>query len=441
MNIFISHSAKNEKLTKRLCEMLELNGHSCVLASQDSRFGKNDQGISRCEALLLILSDASNKSEHVLKEIEYAVSHCMPTLVYQIEDVRLNKSLEYFLMSNQWIVGKDVDNYDKILEGIKNIENNHSKDSKNPPKEQSRNERTKRKPADSRKRVLEIVELAAVAAICIFMFLHERDVNVKLAEGDTVTFGTYLGEPITWRVIQAGEKDEAVLISEDILTFKAFSAAESGRYNRDDEQNDYWSMGETKADQNLELQAYVRGNSRWDNSDIRTWLNSDQENVVYDGIGPVESAMSEAKNGYIEEPGFLTGFTEQEKDAIVPTQHLTNGNALDKEPVESTDLVYLLSEDELSWLAEANVNIYAKPTSQAIEQDETSWYRAFSTEVGVESYYWWLREPVPDKSSKCFMVNNGYNSEKLVDMDVGVEGFGVRPVIKINTKKIKFKQT
>ena len=67
MNIFISHSSKNEKLTKRLCEMLESNGHSCVLASQDSRFGKSDQDISRCEALLLILSDASNQSEHVLK--------------------------------------------------------------------------------------------------------------------------------------------------------------------------------------------------------------------------------------------------------------------------------------------------------------------------------------------------------------------------------------
>lgn len=439
MYIFISHSMKNDKLTKRVCEMLEANGHSCVLASMDSNSG--DQGISKCEALLLILSDASNQSEHVLREIEYAVSHCMPTLVYQIEDVRLNKSLEYFLMSNQWIVGKDVDNYDKILEGIKNIESNHPKDSKNSPKEQKRDVWAKRKPADTRKRVLEIIELAAVAAICIFMFLHERDVNVKLAEGDTVTFGTYLGEPITWRVIQAGEKNEAVLISEDILTFKAFNAAESGRYNRDDEQNDYWSMEETKADQNLELQAYVRGNSCWDTSDIRTWLNSDQENVVYDGIGPVGSAMSEAKNGYIEEPGFLSGFTRQEKDAIIPTQHFTNGNALDIEPVESTDLVYLLSEDELSWLTQANVKIYAKPTSQAIEQDETSWYRAFSTEMGVESYYWWLREPVPNKSSKCFIVNNGYTSEKLLEMDVGVEGFGVRPVVKINTKKITFDQT
>ena len=441
MHIFISYSTKNERLTKRVCEMLEANGHSCVLSSLNNNSGKSGEEISKCEALLLVLSDASNKSEHVLREIEYAVSHCMPTLVYQIEDVRLNKSLEYFLMSNQWIVGKDVDNYDKILEGIKNIENNHPKDSKNSSKEQKRDMLTKRRPTDLRKRVLEIIELAAVAGICIFMFFHERDVNVKLAEGDSVTFGTYLGEPITWRVIQIGGKDETVLISEEILTFKAFDAADSGKYNWDDEQNDYWSMEETKADQDLELQAYVRGNSRWADSDIRTWLNSDQENVKYDGIGPAESAMSEAKNGYIEEPGFLTGFTEQEKAAIIPTQHLTNGNALDHEPVESTDLVYLLSEDELSWLTDANVNIYAKPTSQAIEQDETSWYRSFSTELGVESYYWWLREPVPDKSSKCFMVNNGYDAEKLVDMDAGVEGFGVRPAVKINTKKITFNQT
>lgn len=441
MYIFISHSTKNEKSAKRICEMLESNGHSCLLASKDSDSDKANLEMSRCEALLLVLSDASNKSEHVLREIEYAVSHCMPTLVYQIEDVKLNRSLEYFLTSNQWIVGKDVDNYDKILEGIKNIEDHHPKDNKTPGKEQAQNVQTRKKCTDIRKKILEIIELVAVAAICIFMFFHERDVQVKLTEGDRVTFGTYLGEPITWRVIQIGEKDEAVLISEDILTFKAFNAAESGRYNWDDEQNDYWSTGQTRADQNLELQAYVRGNSSWADSDIRTWLNSDQENVEYDGIGPVESAMSESKNGYIEEPGFLSGFTRQEKDAIIPTQHFTNGNALDKEPVESTDLVYLLAEEELSWLTQANVNIYAKPTSQAIEQDETAWYRSFSTELGVESYYWWLREPVPDKSSKCFMVNNGYTSEKLVDMDVGVEGFGVRPVLKINTKKIKINQT
>lgn len=437
MYIYISYSIKNVKLTKRVSEMLEANGHSCLLPSRDTDSDEVNQQISKCDAFLLVLSDASNQSEHVLREIDYAVSHCKPTLVYQIEDVRLNKSLEYFLMANQWIIGKDADNYDKILEGIRNIENNRPKDNKTPKRDEMQNVKPGKKRMDMRKRVLEAIELAAVAAICIFMFFHERTAQVKLIYGDRVTFGTYLGEPITWRVIQTGEKNEAVLISENILTFKAFNAAESGNYNQDGEKNDYWNIEENEADYDMELQAYVRGNSRWAASDIRTWLNSDQQNVEYDGIGPVEPAMSESKNSYINEPGFLSGFTQQEKAAIIPTQHYTNGNALDKEPVETTDLVYLLAEDELSWLTQANVNIFAKPTEQAVEQDETSWYRVYSSELDVNFWCWWLREPVPDKSSKCYMVNNGYNDEVLREMDVGVEGFGVRPVLKVNTKKIK----
>lgn len=288
-----------------------------------------------------------------------------------------------------------------------------------------------------RKIALEIIEFAAVVFICIFMFFHERGVKAVLDVGDSVVFGTYLGEPIEWRVIRIENGKEAVLISRDILTFKAFDAADSGTFNKDDEGNDYWSIYETEADRDLTLQAYVRGSSRWADSDIRTWLNSDKENVTYDGIGPIDRAMSERKNGYLNEPGFLAGFTDKEKAAIIPTQHTTNGNALDKEPIETTDLVYLLSEEELSWLKEADVNVYAMPTEQALEQDETSWYTMFSLEFGVEPYIWWLREPVPDKASRCYMVDNGYRSELLRTMEAGAEGFGIRPVVKVNTKKLR----
>lgn len=290
---------------------------------------------------------------------------------------------------------------------------------------------------DKRKTVLEIIEFVAVASICVFMFFHERNAQVDLAPGDRVVFGAYLGEPIEWRVLKVDKNGEAVLISQDILTFKAFNAADSGTFNEDDEGNSYWSVRETEADRDLELQAYVRGNSRWADSDIRTWLNSDKKNVAYDGIGPADRAMSEKKNGYLDEPGFLTGFTDKEKAAIVPTQNITNGNALDREPVETTDLVYLLSEEELSWLKEADVSVYAMPTRQALEQDETSWYTIFSLEFGVDAYLWWLREPVPDKSSRCYMVDNGYQSDLLRRMEVGTEGFGIRPVVRVNSKKLK----
>lgn len=301
----------------------------------------------------------------------------------------------------------------------------------------------KNKNTDRRKRALELIEIFAVVTICVFMYFHERRVAAQNgagtlpALGDHVLFGTYLGEPIEWRVIRIGERGEVVLITENILTMKAFNAADSGEYNYDSDGNSYWSVDRTEADSDMELQAHVRGNSRWADSDLRAWLNSDRENVIYDGIGPVASAMSSHKNGYASEPGFLRGFTQEERDAIVPTENVTNGNALDGGEVRSTDLVFLLSEEELSWLAEADVNIRAKPTAQAIEQDQTTWYDMYSLQLGVEAYYWWLREPVPDMASNCYVVDIGYKARLLRgDKAVGLEGFGVRPAVKVDTRKI-----
>lgn len=305
----------------------------------------------------------------------------------------------------------------------------------------------KNRNTDRRKRALELIEIFVVVTICMVMYFHERGKavqpggNTLPALGDHVLFGTYLGEPIEWRVIRTAENGEVVLIAENILTMKAFNAADSGEFNCDDDGNMYWSVDETGADRNMELQAYVRGNSRWADSDLRAWLNSDRENVVYDGIGPVTSAMSAHKNGYASEPGFLNGFSQQEREAIVPTENITNGNVLDGGEVSSTDLVYLLSEEELSWLVEADVNIRAKPTAQAIEQDQTAWYQMFSLELGLETYYWWLREPVPDMASNCYVVDIGYKSRLLRgDKAVGLEGYGVRPVVKVDANRITLAQ-
>lgn len=299
------------------------------------------------------------------------------------------------------------------------------------------------KKTDRRKRALEIIEFIAVTAICVMMYFYERgkaappeDTGPLLNLGDKVLFGTYLEEPIEWRVIQLDENGAAVLISEYILTMKAFSAADSGSFNYDDDGNSYWSVGETEADRDLELQAYVRGNSSWAQSDLRKWLNSDKENVVYDGIGPVASAMCNIKNGYASEAGFLTGFTVQEREAILPTVHLTNGNACAGGPVSSTDLVYLLSEEELSWLMEADVSIRTKPTALAVEQDQTKWYKMFSLDFGIDAYYWWLRDPVPEKSSNCYYVSNGYTGALLSEMEAGAEGVGIRPALCVDTKKL-----
>ncbi|MBQ3583280.1 MAG: toll/interleukin-1 receptor domain-containing protein, partial [Lachnospiraceae bacterium] len=107
-DIFISHSSKDNKLASELCEYLEANGKSCFIAPRDIRYGKEYaeeivDGIDDSKAMILLLSEQSNQSPHVLREVERAVSKSIPILIYKLENVELSKSMEYFLMAHQWL--------------------------------------------------------------------------------------------------------------------------------------------------------------------------------------------------------------------------------------------------------------------------------------------------------------------------------------------------
>lgn len=211
--------------------------------------------------------------------------------------------------------------------------------------------------------------------------MERKSEPVSLQVGETVLFGSYLDQDIAWRVLRISEDEtQAVLIASHILTMKAYDAAESGRYNYDGDQN-YW----TAASQ------------------------ADTEVVAYSGQPPVAAAMAEKKNGYQAEPGFLYGFTREERDAIVETELVTRGNALSEtDSVITLDRVWLLSLEELTWFDQAGMSKFTSPTEEAAGQDQSLWYSLDYDTYGVEYFCWWLREPVPYTASLCYLVNNGY---------------------------------
>ena len=212
---------------------------------------------------------------------------------------------------------------------------------------------------------------------------------------------------------------------------KAYDAAESGSYNKIGNK-DYWAR-ESDVDTDMELQVLVRGNSDWSTSNIRTWLNSSAEVVTYTDQPPMATAMAEKKNGYHNEAGFLHDFTEDELAAIAETQLETKGNALsDSEAVKTTDRVFLLSLDELSWFDEAGISKLAVPTQAAVKQDQSYWYTIDVDTYGIREYCWWLREPVAQTASKCYLVGNGYTQDNIREENAGLEGFGVRPALVVN---------
>ncbi len=462
MKIFISHSSNEANIANELCKVVENNGNQCFLASRDIRSGfpyaeEIANGIDSSDVVLLIMSKAANRSPHVLREVERAVTNSIPILVYTLEEVELTKSMEYFLMTHQWMfAGRD--SYEDVINSINNIKNDEVVYGKkvgfeNPKKK-------------SGLAVFAIVALLVVAiTVGVLMFTgigkDKGDNNVakttanetsstqnvvtnapsvettkkfdgEIHLGDIIVFGRYNGENIYWRILKLSEdKKSAVVISRDVLTMKAYDVAESGKYNYKDGQSYY--AADSDAETDMQLQAFVRGDSNWYESNIRTWLNSDREVVVYEGQAPASSAMAEGKNGYDGEPGFLNAFTQVELDAILTTQLETKENALNEGGMFiSEDKVFLLSKDELVWFDEAGISMLAKPTKAAIDKNETSWYKEYCLDFGVENMMWWLREVVPGSSSKCYLVGNGYYEKNIYEWEVGKESFGIRPAMTID---------
>ncbi|MGN0375439.1 MAG: DUF6273 domain-containing protein [Butyrivibrio sp.] len=471
MYIFISHSSTDASIANELCNAIESNGDRCFLAPRDIRSGYEYAaeiitGIDKSDVMLLILSEEANKSPHVLREVERAVTKSIPIIVYKLEDVVLSKSLEYFLMAHQWM-NADKGSHEELLRSINNLKAREAASPYAPPVSAPAKNKNKHKYIIPVIGVLVTVVIILAVALIINSVNknHDKDspttgasaenntsqtpaeintteesttsskpdnVQTDVQLGDTVVFGRYNDADIYWQVLHISDDGkEAVMVARDVLTFKAFDAAESGKYNYKDDIKYYGS--DSPAETDLELQAYVRGNSSWENSNIRTWLNSSKRNVTYEGQAPIALAMADGKNGYDHEAGFLNGFTDEELSAIVETTIETKGNDIsDSDTIVTQDKVFLLSLDELEWFKEADVSLLADPTPESLEKNTTFWYNDYCIGFGLTACMWWLRDPVENYSCQCYLVGNGYREENIYTWEVGVESFGIRPAITVD---------
>lgn len=493
MQVFISHSSENAALAEELCGKLENNGFPCFLAPRDIRSGfeyaeEIINGIDGSDVMVLLLSEASNSSPHVLREVERAVSKRKTIIVYKLEEVVLSKSLEYFLMTHQWVNSKPGRDFDEIVKRVSEYAENTGGEPHRivvePKPENPRNSRkfviiiaavfvvilvvwwilaavffSKNNEENSESSGQSVFESTEISSSTTVSSSSESSVEssqsssstqssaeviapvqseskpvqpekqplaVKL--GDRITLGKYNGEAIEWRVIKISEdKKTAVVISDKILTMKAFDAAECGKFNEYNGE-EYWRTKSVNLD--AETQRQIRGDNRWELSNIRTWLNSARENVTYSGQAPTSAAMSERKNGYHTEAGFLNGFSEKERAVIVETQVNTAGTT-------TTDKVFLLSLDELKWLNEADVSVFAKPTTAAVEQDKSNWYKVDCQSYNVEDFFWWLRDANSETACECLCANISYYEDMpTISYYAGLEGFGVRPAMTIDLTAI-----
>ncbi len=480
MYIFLSHSSADAKIAEKMCSIIEKTEHRCFMAPRDIRKGHEYaaeimDGLDNSDAMVLLLSKKSAESPHVLREIERAVSKKIPIIVYKLEEVELSKSLEYFLMTHQWITTPKSD-YKDIVECIETLaaEKKSSKASDDAQVTGSAEDNIGKKHNIPVVIALSSILIAAVIIVASLLIRNaikdkndnkettpvveendttedtkddatteyiententedDRDESGNVKVGDRIQMGQYNGETIEWRVLKISEDGTtAVLISQNILSVKAFNAAESGKGGYYEGKDQYGKDAPARTDLNIQKIAW--GDSTWKNSTLRTWLNSSNEVVKYEGQVPSIKAFSDMYNDYSAEAGFLNGFTEEELDMIVETSVYTVGNALNKDSViETRDKVFLLSVEELEWFEDSDIPLYAVPTEQAINANQDPTYKELILDTyKTDTCFWWLRDPVEGYSAKNYVVSLSVTDIVTDDSYYAcVPSIGVRPAITI----------
>lgn len=253
--------------------------------------------------------------------------------------------------------------------------------------------------------------------------LSELPVGAKVKDSQT----SYNGKPIVWQV--GGHNhyadNQTVLVSEKIITLKAFDAIE-----------------ESNTDSNRKS----GGNNRYAHSNIRQWLNSvaaywyaAQHSA---DAPPTNANVANGDNEYDQEKGFLTNFSANLRNALIPTTLTVAKNTVtDGGGSETvTDKVFLLSKTEVGLTNEngiaegkllplfttADSSRLAYPTAEAVLKSE-------SKPTGLASSKTWiyqLRSPNFSSSNqmRCVHILGTLASDHACN---GLSG--VRPALNLSS--------
>jgi len=106
--VFISYSSKEAAQVYELKSMLEANGISCWMAPDSILSGSNyaseiPKAIDNCAVFLLVLSDNSQNSKWVPKELDTAINKDKIIIPFHIDSSALGEAFNFYLSNVQRI--------------------------------------------------------------------------------------------------------------------------------------------------------------------------------------------------------------------------------------------------------------------------------------------------------------------------------------------------
>ncbi len=107
-NVFISFSFKDQKIAEAIVCALESKKVKCWISYRDADLGEEYaasivRAIKQSELVLLVFSENSNSSKHVLNEINSAVNAGKTIIPFKLSEFDLDESFEYYLGKTHWL--------------------------------------------------------------------------------------------------------------------------------------------------------------------------------------------------------------------------------------------------------------------------------------------------------------------------------------------------
>lgn len=105
---FISHASEDRQAAEELAIALESRGLKCWIAYRDIALGSDyvsaiSDGIRRSRCLVLLYSEAADRSKNVRAELEVAWRQDKPIYTVKLQDVPLSETISYYVQMTQWI--------------------------------------------------------------------------------------------------------------------------------------------------------------------------------------------------------------------------------------------------------------------------------------------------------------------------------------------------
>ena len=106
--VFVSYKSEEYEIARRIRELLEQHNYPCWMAPESIPAGSNymleiPKAIRKCDLFILIISEASQKSQWVQKEIDRAVKFDKYILPFQVDNSELSDAIDFVVSNNQRI--------------------------------------------------------------------------------------------------------------------------------------------------------------------------------------------------------------------------------------------------------------------------------------------------------------------------------------------------